>query len=145
MAQPWVSKTLEWVFSKCSLIKNAILTVIFHLFSESDGDYNPNLLSALTIQLNADTPPTGACFEVPISTDSTVETDEMFTMSINSNTQVEFSATNGEATVTIVNDDGNGSTPINYNSINLVDVNVFILPVLLFKRIILIIIAIANF
>ncbi len=71
-----------------------------------NSDFDPSLLSAVTLQLNQNTPSTGRCFEVPITTDIIVEPDETFTMSINPNQDVEFGDANGEATVTIVNDDG---------------------------------------
>ncbi len=55
-----------------------------------------------------DTPRSGKCFAVPITTDQIVESDEMFVMAINNNTdgQYQLSPTNSIANVTITNDDG---------------------------------------
>ncbi len=75
------------------------------MISEADRDYDPSLRS-MVIVLDQNTPASGRCFSVPITSDQSVESDETFHLTINSNRQYQLSPTNGQVVVTIINDDG---------------------------------------
>ncbi|XP_064397086.1 uncharacterized protein LOC135343963 isoform X2 [Halichondria panicea] len=70
-------------------------------------DFDSSLLSAFNIVLDQNTPASGTCFSLPITVDQSVEPDETFQITINSNNdgQSQLSSTNSQAVVTITNDD----------------------------------------
>jgi len=63
-------------------------------------------LTSFSFVLNRETPPEGACVNVPITAESLAESDETFTITLQPTTGVDISPTLGTATITIVNDDG---------------------------------------
>ena len=60
----------------------------------------------MDINLSSSTTSTGECISAAILPDDILEGDETFTLTINSNAEVDLSPTMSQAQVVIVNDDG---------------------------------------
>ena len=73
----------------------------------ADSDYDSTILDSITITVDQNTPPEGVCFIIPITSDSMIESDETFTISLDAIPgRITLNATTSQALVTIVNDDG---------------------------------------
>ena len=73
----------------------------------ADSDYDPTILDSITITIDQNTPAEGVCFNMPITPDSRVESDETFTISLDDNPgRITLNPTTRQASITIVNDDG---------------------------------------
>ena len=73
----------------------------------ADSDYDPTVFDQVTITLDRNTPKEGACFNMSITADSRVESDETFTISLDAIPgRITLNDTTRQALVTIVNDDG---------------------------------------
>ena len=67
-------------------------------------DYDPQLL--VVINLSSSTTSTGECISAAVLPDTVLEGNEKFTLTINSNAEVDLSPTMSQAQVVIINDDG---------------------------------------
>ena len=92
----------------CVDIEHAqVVKLNFCLLIVADSDYDPTILDSKIITVDRNTPSGGACFNIPITSDSMIESDETFTISLDAIPgRITLNATTSQALVTIVNDDG---------------------------------------
>ena len=99
--------TGEFKHFSASSVDTTHVIINFRLSIVNGSDYDPTLFESITITVDRNTPPEGACFNIPITPDSSVESDETFTISLDALPgRITLNATTSQALVTIVNDDG---------------------------------------